>query len=336
MLEQFECVRVTDLTGIDVGHFDFDRDLTVFMFILNADEDIYLRYGGRDDGSADTYLNTESLIRALQQGLDLHQRFQAGEWQSAPRAEPRFPRDYPQIKREQVDQGNCVHCHMIGAGDTRTQQSAGTLDKLVDLWVYPDIKRLGLELDVREGLELKKVTAAGKQAGLRKRDQITSVAGEPVYSFADLQYALHRLPREAQAVSIGVQRRDELLELSVELAENWRVTRIGRRSNLHALTPFPEFWGRELEVREKRDLGLDADAFACEVTKFWVNTNGKRAGLRVGDIVYAVDGVRSSPLTAHPSVYIRLHYETGDRPTLHVVRGRQQLELTFELRARPW
>lgn len=329
-------MRVTDLTGIDVGHFDFDRDLTVFMFIINADEDIYLRYGGRDDESADTYLDTESLALALELGLAEHERFAAGTWTGLPRAEPKFPRDYPQIKREQVDKGNCVHCHMIGAGETRVRQSAGSLDKLTDLWLYPDIKRLGIELDVPNGLAVRKVVGAAKQAGLRKRDQITSVAGQRVLTFADLQYALHNLPRDARRVNIGVTRRADSLGLDLELEEHWRVTRIGRRSALHALTPFSEFWGRELEPGEKRGLGLDADALACEVTKFWVDTNGKKAGLRVGDIVYAVDGVRSSPLTGHPAVYIRLHCETGDSPTLSVLRGRKQLELSFTLRARPW
>ncbi len=58
------------MKGIDIGLFDFDRHNALYYFIMNADEHIYMRYGGRDSESADAYLDLESLEVALEQGLE--------------------------------------------------------------------------------------------------------------------------------------------------------------------------------------------------------------------------------------------------------------------------
>ena len=50
-----------------------------YFFMLNADEQIYMRYGGRDSQSPDTYLNLNSLELALKQGLELHRQYLKGE-----------------------------------------------------------------------------------------------------------------------------------------------------------------------------------------------------------------------------------------------------------------
>ena len=49
------------MDNVDIGLFDYDRYNTLYFFILNADEQIYMRYGGRDSVSPDSYLNLESL-----------------------------------------------------------------------------------------------------------------------------------------------------------------------------------------------------------------------------------------------------------------------------------
>lgn len=61
LLQQYVTARVTQMDGINLGLFDFDRYNTLYFFVLNANEQIYLRYGGRDTQSATTYLNLESL-----------------------------------------------------------------------------------------------------------------------------------------------------------------------------------------------------------------------------------------------------------------------------------
>ena len=56
-LSQYVCVRITRMDNVDVGLFDRDWNNAIYFFMLNADEQIYMRYGGRDSQSPDTYLN---------------------------------------------------------------------------------------------------------------------------------------------------------------------------------------------------------------------------------------------------------------------------------------
>ena len=65
LLKQYVTARIVRMNGIDIGLFDYDRYNTLYFFILNADEHIYMRYGGRDQRSPTTYLDLESLELAL-------------------------------------------------------------------------------------------------------------------------------------------------------------------------------------------------------------------------------------------------------------------------------
>ena len=66
-LTQYVCLRITRMDKVDIGLFDYDRNNTLYFFMLNADEQIYMRYGGRDSQSPDTYLNLSSLELAAKQ-----------------------------------------------------------------------------------------------------------------------------------------------------------------------------------------------------------------------------------------------------------------------------
>ncbi len=52
LLQEYVTARITRMDGINIGLFDYDRYNTLYFFALNADEQIYLRYGGRDERSA--------------------------------------------------------------------------------------------------------------------------------------------------------------------------------------------------------------------------------------------------------------------------------------------
>lgn len=340
LLSEFVCVRLTDLTNVDIGLFDFDPDVTIYCFVLNADEQLYLRYGGRNDTSPDAYLNEKSLHAALEKGLQLHAQWQSGELKLSARPGARKPADYPSIKTEVLDKKQCVHCHHIGSGKTRLAQSKGTLDKLKDFWVYPDAEKLGLELDPNTGVTVAKLKGVAKEAGFKARDEIVKVGGKPVFTWGDLQQRLHEVAPEATTVKLTVKRKDARkdteVELEVKLAEWWRVTGIERRSIVHSSEPFPEFWGRELSEDERRKYGVKPGEFGAEVSKFWVKSNAQKAGLQVGDIVYEVDGIRSAPYTGHPALWIRINRKVGDSIKVKVLRGDKNIEFTFTLRAKAW
>src|SRR5215470_9991669 len=85
LMQKFVLARIVAMDGIDIGLFDYDRHNALYFFILNADEQIYLRYGGRDAEDATTYLNLESLELALRAGLDRDGLFKQGKLAKQPR-----------------------------------------------------------------------------------------------------------------------------------------------------------------------------------------------------------------------------------------------------------
>ncbi len=81
------------MDDVDVGLFDRDWNNTLYFFLLNADEQIYMRYGGRDAASPDTYLDLSSLELALQQGVELHRQYLSGAAKPVARPKAIFPRE---------------------------------------------------------------------------------------------------------------------------------------------------------------------------------------------------------------------------------------------------
>src|SRR5512132_2155107 len=94
-MSQYVSVRIPRMDNVDIGLFDYDRYNTLYFFILNADEQIYMRYGGRDSVSQDSYLNLNSIELALQKGLELHGKYLKGELPKTERPKPQFPREIP-------------------------------------------------------------------------------------------------------------------------------------------------------------------------------------------------------------------------------------------------
>jgi serine protease Do len=336
LLDQYVCVLVDDMTNIDIGLFDFDPDSTLYCFILNSDEQIYMRYGGRDDSDAEKFLNMESLEIALERGLEMHKTFLAGELAKSTRPAAKLPADYPEVKNGPIAKGQCVHCHQLGAGKTKLLQSQNKLDRMKDLWVYPEVKRIGFELDPKQGLVVDSVENAAKEAGLKKKDEIIKVEGAAAYTYGDLQEKLDKHPADSKTLKLTVLRKDTEVEIEIKLDKWWRISDISRRSVLQGVEPFPEFWAKPLDKTEKSKHGLKEEDFCSEVGKFWVKTNAQNAGLQVGDIVYAVDDVTTSEYTANPIVWIKLNKNAGDKITVKVWRGGKKLEVSFTLKARPW
>src|ERR1700726_4218133 len=140
----------------NVALFERDWINTVYFFILNADEQIYMRYGGRDSASADTYLDLDSLELAARQGLVLHQRYLNGESQpAAERPKPLYPREIPLLVQRTLAQHACVECHLIGDFQNIQREQEGTLDKLTHLFHLLNIKTIGIYLDVPSSLVVK-------------------------------------------------------------------------------------------------------------------------------------------------------------------------------------
>ena len=316
------------MVGIDVGLYDFDRHNAIYFFIVSPDEQIYLRYGGRDAVSADSYLDLDSLVLALEAGLAEHERWATRLLPAHPRPDALFPRDMKRLREVEMNRGRCVECHMIGDYAAVDKELVGTLDKARDMFRSPDIRNIGIHLDVPQGLVVERADGPAQAAGLQSGDHIVGFAGTDVLSFGDLLYVYDALDRSATHLDLTVERPDAgLVGLTIELPKLWWVYDIDYR--YWSIDPVTYLRTTLLTRERKRALGLRPDGFACEVTR--VNPRATVLGLheiRPGDVVYAVDGVESDPAIPDCLLYLRLNVTAGSETTLGMVRDGARLDMT--------
>lgn len=329
LLAQYVCARITRMDEVNIGLFERDWNNTIYYFILNADEQIYLRYGGRDARAPDTYLNPSSLELALQKGLELHRRWQQGELKEIERPKPLYPRDIPLLVERTFARYACVECHLIGDFLNLQREREGRLDKPAHLYRSPGILTLGIQLDVPRGLVVKEAKASVEAAGMKPGDRIVSLEETPVWTFGDLQYRLDKVPRNFTQIRIGVEREGGAVQLAVALPPRWWWTDLTFRQS--SVEPRVYFDSRPLSEAEKQEGGLRPDGFASKVIHVDMIAELTRSHqLRVGDIVFAVDGVERDEIADTAELFIKLRKSAGDAVTLKVIRAGKQLQMPLK------
>ena len=328
-MSQYVCVRITRMDAVDVALFERDWNSTLYFFMLNADEQIYMRYGGRDSASPDTYLDLSSLELALKKGLDLHRQYQSGELKPAPHPKPVFPREMPLLVKRTFAQNQCVECHLIGDYQNLQREQDGTLNKLTHLYRSPDIKTLGITLDVPKGLVVKEVRDSSEAAGIKPGDCIARLNGTRVWTFGDFQYYYDKVDRSAERIQITVDRNGESKELSVALPARWWWTDLRFRQS--SVEPRTFFEDRPLTAEEKRKYALKPDGFASQV-KYVADfaRTMKTHELRVGDIIFGVDGVERDELANSADLFLKLSKAPGDSVMLDVLRDGARLRMPLK------
>lgn len=314
---------------VDIGLFDRDWNNTIYFFALNADEHVYLRYGGRDSTSPDSYLHLRSLELALKQGLELHRRYLRGELPKIDRPKPMFPKEIPMLVERTFSRHSCVECHLIGDYLNLHREQSEILDKTKHLYRSPDIKTLGIHLDVPEGLAVKEARASSQEAGLKPGDRIKALNGTPVWTFGDLQYRYDQVDRRAERVALTVEREGVPVELSVRLPPLWWWTDLTFRQS--SVEPRTYFSSRPLTEAEKLRYGLRVDGFASEVTRVEEFAKITKAHeLQVGDIVFAVDGQDRDEHANTAELFIKLRRTPGDSVRLDVQRDGKRLSMPLK------
>ena len=317
------------MDDIDIGLFDRDWNNTLYYFILNADEQIYLRYGGRDAKSPNTYLSLSSLELALEKGLELHRQYQLGELRKVERPKPLFAREIPLLVERTIARNACVECHLIGDYQNIHREQDGTLDKSTHLYRSPDIMALGIHLDVPKGLVVKEAWDAAEAAGMKPGDRIAGLNGTQVWTFGDFQYHYDKVPRSAKRVRITVERDGESIDLSIALPERWWWTDLTFRQ--WSVEPRVYFDSRPLTEPEKRKYGLEHDGFASEVKRVdWFAEVMKSHELRAGDIVFGVDGVERDEIANTAELFIKLRKTAGETVTLDLIRDGKRMQMKLK------
>ena len=135
--------------------------------------------------------------------------------------------------------------------------------QLTHLYRSPDIKTIGISLDVPKGLVVKDATGAVAAAGMKPGDRIAAWNGVPVWTFGDVQYRYDKVDRRAKGLEITVDRSGQPVDLTVELPPRWWWTDLRFRQS--SVDPRLDFEDRPLTGDEKQKLGLKPDGFASQV-----------------------------------------------------------------------
>ncbi len=328
-LRNYVCVRIIRMDNVDIGLFEHDRNNTLYFYLLNADEQIYMRYGGRDSRAAESYLSLDSLALAAAKGLELHKLYNEGKLPKTPRPKADSPRNYSMLVDRTFKANACVECHLIGDFQNLHREKDGTLDKLVHLFRSPDIRTIGIELDVPKGLVVKQTTGPAEAAGMKAGDRIAKVEGDIVWTFADLQHRYDKVPRASKTVTMTVEREGGAQDLKISLPVRWWWTDTRYRQS--SIEPRSYFDDRALTADEKAKLGLPADGFASQVKYVSSMAYSVQAhDLKVGDIIIGIDGKQRDEHADTASLYIVLHKTPGDTGTLEVLRDGKKIAMPLK------
>lgn len=307
------------IAGADLRLFEFDHDLTWYVFLLNADETVYGRYGGRDATSAEARLSLKGLRYAMERALEAH-------------ATPPPPRPLagPPVRAEGFAAASrhkgCIHCHNVNEFRRADLQAAGTWDRS-SVWVYPLPENVGVTLDVDVGNRVNAVRpgSPADRAGLKPGDLVKSLNGYPVASFADATYALHKAPpKGAIPVTWASGGRERSAALAV--ADGWRKTNLTWRPSMLDILPALPFAGDDLTAAEKKQFGL-AEGRAAFRQGDPVHSTLKAAGIRTGDVVIGFDGAAVDGGIGDLLGYARRNYLVGDKVTINVLRDGKRVDV---------
>jgi S1-C subfamily serine protease len=194
------------------------------------------------------------------------------------------------------------------------------------MYLSPDIRTIGIELDVPKGLVVAKVEGPAAEAGMLPGDAISHVEGVRVYTFGDMQYQYNKVDREANQTHWSVERDGKTVDLTINLPPRFWLSNLVHRH--WTIEPRPYFRSKELTAEEKKALGLPAGGFASKVTYVdGVADLLNSHELKVGDIVAGVNGVQEDEIANTAELFIRLRTKSGETSKLDVIRDGKHMEM---------
>ena len=330
---RFVSVRKTELNDMDLARFEFDLDTTWTAFFLDADRNIYSRYGGRDETTSDGRQTKASLMQTMREVLDLHeQRKSAGrllvpdsDVHPAP-LEKFTPQDIPLLRD---NHSGCVHCHQVREYRLLQSFHDGAFRR-DDLFPFPLPENIGLKLDRAHGHRVSEVVekSAAAVEGLRPGDTIVRVDDVPVHSEGDVRWALHRAKAD-QPLAIVARRESpsgnsSTVTTELRLSMNWKQTDLGWRKSLRSV-PLPlGFIGYAMGREERMAAGLKPDSLAIKVASIRGSGLATNLDLKKGDVIIDLAGQRGQRTLEQFQSDLLRRFAPGDKVELRVLRdGRE-------------
>jgi len=352
LLEQFVCVRQVSTNGLDLSLFQFDTDQSFAVFMLNADQTIYGRFGTRSHRTEWTGdVSLPGLAEALRGALELHAQYPANKAALAGKRgkplEVNRPEQYDTLKDRYTDtldyEGNvaqsCIHCHQIG--DARRayyrRRKQPIPEKILFPTPHPSV--IGLTLDPKHRAKVKSVSpdSTAAQAGFRPGDRIVRLDGQPLVSIADVQWVLNGVSANGGTVWADVQRGDDVIQLTLTMSDGWRREGdISWRVSTWGLRRMAT-GGLVLEALPPGDrarLSIADGSMALlvkRVGQYGPHAAAKRAGFQEGDVIVQLDGHRDLLSETDVLVHGVTRRRAGERVPVIVLRNGRQLQLSLPM-----
>ena len=328
-LTRFECVRITDMRGIDLERWSFDYDLTLAIVLAKVDGPVYARYGARENDGGTNHetglIATLDAVLAVHRTNTLEQLETKGGRAIARRRVEDF--DVPTVRR--TKKGACIHCHQVHEAEQQLAIQRKRFDPRDFATRYPTPSSIGLRFDPKKiGLiaSVERDTPA-RRAGLRKGDRIVEIDGQSVLSIADFVWRLEQTKKPAK-LAIGFTRGGKAEQCTLVLGKGWRRSTLPWRASMYSMPPSPGLWIQEASGLERAKRKIHKGSLALKVRGLF-KAAVRRSGLRVGDIITAVDGEveRRTPGEFHALLRLR-HWKPGSKLKLDVLRGKQKKPIT--------
>lgn len=348
LLKSFVRIRIVGTNGLDLSLFQFDTDQSFAAFLFNADGTLYGRYGTRSDRTEwKDDVSVEGLGKALEAALELHLNFPSNKASLAGKQadKPLFasPEKIPSLANRYTGKldyegdtvKSCIHCHMIGEGlraNFRSEQ--GKIPETL-LFPYPHPKSIGLILDPNECATVKSVVkgSVGEECGFQSGDRITSLAGQPILSIADVQWVLHHVPAAGGLIKSTIERGNQQAELTLHLPLSWRAKEdISWRASSWNLRQMGlgGMATKPCSPEERMELGVVDGQMALmvqHVGAFAPHDRAKKAGLQKGDVLIEYDGRKDLLRETDLLVHSINHVEVGRPVQVRIRRGSEEKTL---------
>lgn len=349
-MDKFICVRIVQANALDLSLFQFDYDLTFAAFFMNADRTIYGRYGSRSDArEAEREISLEGFAAAMRGALALHEAYPANKAALAGK-QPKpvkitRPEEYASLKhyRPKLDYAgkvveSCMHCHQIRDAERQVLRSENKPLPSNEMYPYPLPDAVGMSLDPATAATVDNVErgSAAAASGFLTGDAITTLAGQPVLSMADVQWVLHHA-KDADRIPAVVKRGERNMPLNLILPNGWRKnssiqwrvsTWMLRRDNFGGMYPV------DMTDEERRAAGLAQNVMALRlqhVGQYGEHAVAKRAGFVKDDIITSFDGQTKRMTETELHAYVMDKRRPGDKVAVTIRRGNRTMNLTLPL-----
>jgi hypothetical protein len=361
LMDQFVRVRLVQANGLDLTQFQYDFDLSFSALVINADGTIYTRYGNRSSAEDAADNPIEGFRATLAAALDVHKNLdQHREDLKDKKAQlTKFdrPEKYPTLSRYKttLDFGgtvvkDCMHCHQIRDAEREMARSeTGTIPDEI-LFPFPRPEVIGLLLDPGTRATVKGVAkdSAAAEAGFRPGDEIVKLAGQPILSLADVQWAVETADRSlaggkpasgprARQIPAEVLRGGKSQKLTLTLRPGWRKAQdISWRPTTWELRAMGlgGLFLKEVSDVDRKKLGLGDDALALRVEHAGMydkHAGAYQAGIRKDDILVEFDGIKERRSESQLIARGVQERKPGDKVAIAVLRSGKRLEFSVPM-----